>query len=317
MSAPSVVTPVRMPSGRPAGPRRRGRSAGERAYTLVAAVVLGGAVVAILYPLWFILVASVSNPDAVNAGEVWLLPSGFTTDGYSRLLTDATVWRGIGNSALYTSLATVVSCALVLSSGYVLARRDLPWRRLLTALFLATMFFDGGLIPRYLVVKDLGLLDSVWAMVLPNALAVWNVMIARTYFRSAIPEELREASQLDGASEFRHFFSIVLPLSKPLIGVMVLIHLVWNWNAFLDALIFLGDDTKYPLQLVLRNILIRSEVAAQGNLTSDLASYAEAQRVGELVKYAMVVVSTLPLLVVSPFAQRYLNRGGVSGALKA
>ncbi|MBC9820493.1 carbohydrate ABC transporter permease [Terrabacter sp. MAHUQ-38] len=306
-----------MPSARPAGPPTRGRSAGERAYTAVAALVLGGAVVAILYPLWFIVVASLSNPDAVNAGEVWLLPSGFTTDGYARLLSDATVWRGIGNSALYTSLATVVSCALVLTSGYVLARRDLPWRRLLTVLFMTTMFFDGGLIPRYLVVKDLGLLDSVWAMVLPNALAVWNVMIARTYFRSAIPHELREASQLDGASEFRHFFSIVLPLSKPLVGVMVLIHLVWNWNAFFDALIFLGDDTKYPLQLVLRNILIRSEVAAQGNLTSDLASYAEAQRVGELVKYAMVVVSTLPLLIVSPFAQRYLNRGGVSGALKA
>ncbi|MFC3805258.1 carbohydrate ABC transporter permease [Terrabacter sp. MAHUQ-38] len=317
MSAPSVVTRVRMPSARPAGPPTRGRSAGERAYTAVAALVLGGAVVAILYPLWFIVVASLSNPDAVNAGEVWLLPSGFTTDGYARLLSDATVWRGIGNSALYTSLATVVSCALVLTSGYVLARRDLPWRRLLTVLFMTTMFFDGGLIPRYLVVKDLGLLDSVWAMVLPNALAVWNVMIARTYFRSAIPHELREASQLDGASEFRHFFSIVLPLSKPLVGVMVLIHLVWNWNAFFDALIFLGDDTKYPLQLVLRNILIRSEVAAQGNLTSDLASYAEAQRVGELVKYAMVVVSTLPLLIVSPFAQRYLNRGGVSGALKA
>jgi putative aldouronate transport system permease protein len=306
-----------MPSGGPQRPRSRGRSAGERAYTFVAAVVLGGAVVAILYPLWFILVASVSDPDAVNAGEVWLLPRGFTTDGYGRLLTDATVWRGIGNSVLYTSLATLLSCALVLTSGYVLARRDLPWRRLLTVLFMTTLFFDGGIIPRYLVVKDLGLLDSVWAMVLPNALAVWNVMIARTYFRSALPEELREASQLDGASEFRHFFSIALPLSKPLIGVMVLIHLVWNWNAFFDALIFLGDDTKYPLQLVLRNILVRSEVAAQGSLTSDLASYAEAQRVGELVKYAMVVVSTLPLLIVSPFAQRYLNRGGVSGALKA
>jgi putative aldouronate transport system permease protein len=301
----------------PSHPRTRRRSAGERTYTVVAGLVLGGAVVAILYPLWFILVASLSDPDAVNAGAVWLLPQGFTTDGYTRLLSDATVWRGIGNSVLYTTLATVVSCSLVLTSGYVLARRDLPWRRLLTVLFMTTMFFDGGMIPRYLVVKDLGLLDSVWAMVLPNALAVWNVMIARTYFRSALPEELREASQLDGASEFRHFFSIVLPLSKPLVGVMVLIHLVWNWNAFFDALIFLGDDTRYPLQLVLRNILIRSEVAAQGNLTSDLASYAEAQRVGELVKYAMVVVSTLPLLVVSPFAQRYLNRGGVSGALKA
>jgi putative aldouronate transport system permease protein len=295
----------------------RRRSLGERAYTAAAALVLGGAVIAILYPLWFILIASVSDPDRVNGGEVWALPLGFTLDGYARLLSDPVVWRGVGNSAMYTSLATVLSCALVVSSGYVLSRQDLPWRRTLTALLLLTMLFDGGMIPRYLVVKELGLLDSVWAMVLPNAVAVWNVLIARTYFQSSLPGELREAAQLDGASELRYFFSIVLPLSKPLLGVMVLIHLVWNWNAFFDALIFLSDDTKYPLQLVLRNILIQSEVAAQGNLTSDLTSYAEAQRVGELVKYAMVVVSTLPLLLVSPFAQRYLSRGGVSGALKA
>jgi putative aldouronate transport system permease protein len=310
---------VQVTARRVIGVRRRGRtggSLGDRVYTVVAAGVLGAAVLAIVYPLYFILVASFSEPDAVNDGRVWAWPEGFTLDGYERLLGDARVWRGIGNSLLYTSLATALSVALILSAGYALSRKDLPGRNLITALFLITLFFDGGMVPRYLVVKDLGLLNTVWAMVLPNAVAVWNLLIARTYFRSAIPGEVREAAQLDGASELRFFFQVVLPLAKPLVAVLVLIHLVWNWNAFFDALIFLTDESKFPLQLVLRNILVQSELAATGNLSSDLASYAEQQRVGELVKYGMIVVSTLPLLIVSPFAQKYLNRGGVAGALK-
>ena len=296
--------------------RSRGGNVGDRIYTVVVAGVLGAAVLAIIYPLYFILVASFSDPDAVNDGRVWAWPEGFTLDGYERLLGDAKVWRGIANSLLYTSLATAISVGLILAAGYALSRKDLPGRNLLTALFLVTLFFDGGMIPRYLVVKDLGLLNTVWAMVLPNAVAVWNLLIARTYFRSAIPGEVREAAQLDGASDLRFFFQVVLPLAKPLVAVLVLIHLVWNWNAFFDALIFLTDESKFPLQLVLRNILVQSEVSASGNLSSDLASYAEQQRVGELVKYAMIVVSTLPLLIVSPFAQKYLTRGGVAGALK-
>lgn len=298
--------------------RRRysSRDLGDRAYAAVVAVMLGGAVLAILYPLYFIVIASVSEPDAVNDGRVWALPEGFTLDGYGRLLDDPRVWRGIGNSLLYTSLATGLSLALILSAGYALSRKDLPWRNAITALFLITLFFDGGMIPRYLVVKELGMLNTVWAMILPNAVAVWNLLIARTYFTSAIPGEVREAAQLDGASEMRFFFQVVLPLSKPLIAVMVLVHMVWNWNAFFDALIFLTDESRFPLQLVLRNILVQSEVSASGNLSSDLASYAEQQRLGELVKYGMIVVSTVPLLLVSPFAQRYLTRGGVAGALK-
>lgn len=304
---------------RVSGVRRRGRASGnlgDRTYTVFAATVLGAAVLAIIYPLYFIVIASFSEPDAVNDGRVWAWPEGFTLDGYQRLLADPRVWQGLGNSLLYTSLATAISVALVLSAGYALSRTDLPGRNLITGLFLITLFFDGGMVPRYLVVKDLGLLNTVWAMVLPNAVAVWNLLIARTYFRSAIPGEVREAAQLDGASELRYFFRIVLPLAKPLVAVLVLIHLVWNWNAFFDALIFLTDESKFPLQLVLRNILVQSELSASGNLSSDLASYAEQQRVGELVKYGMIVVSTLPLLIVSPFAQKYLTRGGIAGALK-
>ncbi|WP_199237268.1 carbohydrate ABC transporter permease [Kribbella antiqua] len=289
---------------------------GDRAYTVVVAALLGGAVLAIIYPLYFIVIASFSEPDAVNNGRVWVLPEGFTLDGYRRLLADPRVWRGVVNSLTYTSLATALSVALILTAGYALSRKELPWRNAITALFLVTLFFDGGMIPRYLVVKELGMLNTVWAMILPNAVAVWNLLIARTYFTSAIPVEVREAAYLDGASELKFFLRIALPLAKPLIAVMVLIHLVWNWNAFFDALIFLTDESKFPLQLVLRNILVQSEVSASGNLSSDLSSYAEQQRLGELIKYGMIVVSTVPLLLLSPFAQRYLSRGGVEGALK-
>ena len=310
------MTGTTLSLARPARTKPASIDRGDRAYTVVVAAMLGGAVLAIIYPLYFIVIASFSEPDAVNNGRVWVLPEGFTLDGYRRLLADPRVWRGIVNSLTYTSLATALSVALILTAGYALSRKELPWRNAITALFLVTLFFDGGMIPRYLVVKELGMLNTVWAMILPNAVAVWNLLIARTYFTSAIPVEVREAAYLDGASELKFFLRIALPLAKPLIAVMVLIHLVWNWNAFFDALIFLTDESKFPLQLVLRNILVQSEVSASGNLSSDLSSYAEQQRLGELIKYGMIVVSTVPLLLLSPFAQRYLSRGGVEGALK-
>jgi putative aldouronate transport system permease protein len=285
-------------------------------YNLVSCLVLGTAVVAILYPLYFIVIASVSDPVRVNNGEVWLWPSGVTLDGYRRLLADETVWRGIRNSIVYTVGATAFSVSLILAAGYALSRKDLPGRNLVTGLFLLTLFFDGGIIPRYLVVQELGLLNTPWAMILPGAVAVWNLVIARAWFASNIPVELREAAQVDGASELRIFVSIVLPLAKPLIAVMVLIHAVWNWNAYFDALIFMTDEERYPLQLVLRNILVQSDLSASGSTVGDLSSFAEQQRVAGLLKYAVIVVSTVPLLVFSPFAQRFLSKGGVSGAIK-
>jgi putative aldouronate transport system permease protein len=180
-----------------------------------------------------------------------------------------------------------------------------------------TLFFDGGMIPRYLVVQDLGMLDTMWAVVLPGAVGVWNLIIARAFFDVTIPDELREASQLDGASDFRFFFRIVLPLSKSLIVLMVMIHMVGNWNAFFDALIYLNDDSKYPLQLVLRNILIQSDISASGSLSGDLSSYAETQRVAELVKYAMIVFSTFPILAMVPFLQKHFTKGALLGSVKS
>jgi putative aldouronate transport system permease protein len=285
-------------------------------FNAITVLVLGVALLAILYPLYFILIASVSDPDQVYEGSVWLLPSGFTLDGYQRIVSDPAVWRGLMNSGLYTGLATVISVTLTVAAGYALARRDMPGRTIFMMLFVATMFFDGGMIPRYLVVRDLGMLDSVWAMVLPNAVAVWNLIIARVYFEANIPDSLREAAHMDGASDLRFFLRIVLPMSKPLLVVIAMINIVWNWNAFFDALIFLTDDTKYPLQLVLRNILVQNEVTTTGNLVGDLASYAEQQKVAELIKYGMIVFASLPMLMLFPFLQKYFTKGMLIGAVK-
>ena len=285
-------------------------------FNAVTFAILSFGIVAVIYPLYFIGIASVSEPARVYEGQVWLWPVGFTLDGYTRLLGDPAVWRGLGNSIVYTGTATAISVALVVSAGYVLSRKDLPGRKIITFLLVLTLFFDGGIIPRFLVVRDLGLLDTIGAMVLPGAVAVWNVIICRAYFETNLPDELREAAQMDGASDFRFFFRIAIPLSKPLIALMVGIHLIWNWNAFFDALIYLSSPDMYPLQLVLRNILVQSDLSGSANMSGDLGTYEQAQRTVELVKYAAIVFASVPLLLVVPFLQRYFTQGALIGAVK-
>lgn len=274
------------------------------------------AIVAIIYPMYFIVIASVSEPSEILNGNVWLVPRGFTLEGYLRIISDDSILRGFANSVLYTVVGTVVSVAMILCAAYALSRKDLYGRTPLLLMFIITMFIDGGLIARYLVVRDLGMLDTMWAVVLPGAVGVWNLIIARAFFENNVPGELRDAAQMDGASDFRFFFSVVLPLSKPLIFLMIMIHLVANWNAFFDALIFLDSEEKYPLQLVLRNVLIQSEVSSAGGAGA-LDSYAAAQRLGELIKYGMIVVSTLPLLIILPFMQKHFTKGAMLGAVKS
>lgn len=302
----------------PAIPRGRKlrRRLADPLFNAFAMAVLGFALIAVIYPIYFIVIASVSEPARVYEGQVWFWPVGFTLDGYARLLTDITVWRGLGNSVLYTGLATALSVALVVSAGYVLSRKDLPGRRTITFLLVVTLFFDGGIIPKYLVVGDLGLLDTVGAMILPGAVAVWNVIIARAFFESSLPDEIREAAQMDGASDFRFFFRIAVPLAKPLIALMIVIHLIWNWNGFFDALIYLNNPDLYPLQLVLRNILVQSDLSGSSNLSGDLASYEAAQRLAELIKYSAIVFASIPLLLMVPFLQRFFTQGALLGAVK-
>ncbi|GAB3095428.1 carbohydrate ABC transporter permease [Isoptericola nanjingensis] len=296
--------------------RRQRESGADRAFTIVVTVTLLCAILVILYPLYFVVVASVSEPSAILNGDVWLWPRGLTFEGYARILSDPGILRGFANSVLYTVVGTAISVATILCGAYALSRRDLFGRTFFMLLFVITMFIDGGLIARYLVVQELGMLNTMWAVVLPGAVGVWNLIIARTFFESNVPDELRDAAQLDGANDFRFFWRIVLPLSKPLIALMVMIHLVANWNAFFDALIFLDDENKYPLQLVLRNILIQSEVSASGGAGA-VDSYAAAQRMGELMKYGMIVISTIPLLVALPFMQKHFTKGALLGAVKS
>jgi putative aldouronate transport system permease protein len=313
---PRTVSPNRAPS-----PGRRPRQTlrdryGDRAFNIVATAVLLLSILAVVYPLYFIVIASVSDPNAVYEGKVWLFPSGVTTEGYGRIFADSRIWNGLGNTVIYTVLGTAVSVSTILCGAYALSRKDMPGRKFLMLLFVITMFFDGGLITKYLVVRDLGMLDTVWAVVLPGAVGVWNLIIARSFFEHTIPNELREAAQMDGATDFKFFFQMVLPLSKPLIMLMIMVHVVAHWNSFFDALIFLNDDSKYPLQLVLRNILIQSDVSSTGTTGGDIESYAAAQRIAELTKYAMIVVSSLPLMIALPFMQKHFTKGAMIGAVK-
>lgn len=285
-------------------------------FNVVAISGLLLAMIAILYPMYFIVIASFSEPAEILNGNVWLWPKGFTIEGYTRIFSDSTILRGFGNSVLYTVVGTIISVVSILCAAYALSRKDLYGRTFFMLLFIITMFIDGGLIARYLVVRDLGILDSIWAVVLPGAIGVWNLIIARAFFENNVPSELRDAAQIDGANDFRFFWSVVLPLSKPLIFLMIMIHLVANWNSFFDALIFLDDQNKYPLQLVLRNVLIQSEVTSAGG-SGAMDSYAAAQRLGELIKYGMIVISTIPLLIVLPFMQKHFTKGALLGAVKS
>lgn len=286
-------------------------------FALVTYGLIGLSIIAIIYPLYFIVIASISDPNLVQQGKVILFPRGVTFDGYLTIFGTSTIVRGFANSVLYTVVGTTLSVAMILTGAYALSRRDMPGRNLFMILFVITMFFDGGMIARYLVVKELGMLNTLWAVVLPGAVGVWNLIIARTFLQQNLSPELREAAQLDGASDFRFFFGIAIPLSKPLIVLMVMIHLVANWNAFFDAMIYLNDESKYPLQLILRNVLIQSQASSSGMDMASMDSTAAAQRMGELLKYSMIVVSTIPLLIAFPFLQRHFIKGATLGALKS
>lgn len=267
----------------------------------------------ILYTLIFVVSASLSEPEAVYQGRVWLFPKGFTLEGYQRVFRDSIIWIGYGNSVYYTVIGTIISVVLTLTSAYALSRKDLVGRGFITALMIFTMFFNGGIIPTYLIVKGLGLLNSVWALVLPNAVSMTNIIITRTFFAQTIHDELLEAAQMDGCSNTRFFISIVLPLSKAIIAVITLYYAVGIWNDYIQALLYLDKRKMYPLQLILREILIQSQMS---EMVTDLIEADKLQRVSEIIKYALIIVASLPLLMLYPFLQRYFVKGVMIGSIK-
>lgn len=290
----------------------------DKLFKALVYVFLAGALAIVLYPLIYIVSASISNPAAVNSGKMWFFPVDITFEGYKLIFENGAIWRGYINTIFYTALGTFINLAVTIPAAYALSRKDFVGRNLLMGMFVLTMFFSGGLIPTYLVVKNLGLIDTIWAMVLPNAAAVWNIVIARVFFQTSIPKELEEAAIIDGASNFKMFMKIILPLSAPIIAVMALFYGVGHWNGYFNALIYLSNKEMFPLQLVLREILVLQEMSSQStNLTGSMAEAMHSkQQLAAIIKYGVMIVSTLPIIIVYPFLQRYFVKGVMIGSLK-
>lgn len=286
----------------------------DRVFNVFNYLVLTLLLVVVLYPLVYIASASLSDAQAVTSGRVWLWPVDPTFEGYGAIFKHHLIVSGFLNSVFYTVAGTALNVALTILAAYPLSRRDLFGRNVFTFLFVFTLLFSGGLIPTYLVVQDLGLLNTRWALIVPTALSVWNVIITRTYFQVTIPDELLEAAHLDGSSDFRFVRDVVLPLSGPIIAVNALFYAVGHWNQYFNALIYLTDQSLYPLQLVLREILVLNNVDA--SMISDVEELIARQNLRELLKYSLIVVASLPLLLVYPFVQKHLVKGVLLGSLK-
>jgi len=269
----------------------------------------------IAYPLYYVLIASVSNPYDVYAGKTFLLPSGFTLDGYKAVFADANLVTGFLNSVKYTVIGTVFSVVMIYLTAYPLSVKNLPGRKFFSILFIITMYFGGGLIPTYLVVKQTGLINNMWALFLPGGVAVGNMIIVRNYFENSIPKEMIEAAKIDGATHWQTFTRVIVPLSKPIMAVMVVYSMVAYWNDWFTALIYLPGMEKAPLPLVLRNVLIKSSVsAAQASTIS--GGYAELNKLTEMIKFSSIIVAALPMLIIYPFVQKYFEQGMMAGAVK-
>lgn len=268
-----------------------------------------------LYPLIFVVSASFSSGEALMRGEVWLLPKGVNLDAYRTIFKMPEILRGFVNSLLYTALGTAVNVVFTVLAAYPLSRKDLYGRPVLMFLFAFTMMFSGGLIPTYLLVRDLKLLNSVWALILPGALSVWNMTITMNFFRGNLPDEMLEATQIDGCNDVQFLWRFAAPLSKSILAVIALFYAVGHWNSYFSALIYLTDARKYPLQLVLRDILINNQLDISSS-QMDVQTMLRKEYLQDLLKYAIIVVSTVPMMVLYPFVQKYLVKGVMLGSLR-
>ncbi|WP_238439585.1 carbohydrate ABC transporter permease [Microbacterium sp. JZ31] len=284
----------------------------DRIFVVCAYILLTVFLLVVLLPLLNIVASSFSSPSAVASGRVLFWPVDFTLRGYELALENPGIVRGFANSLFYTIVGTSISVAGTIAIAYPLSRTHLFGRKVLTGGVVFTMLFSGGVIPMYLVVQSLGMLDTRWAMLVPNAIGVWQVIIAMVFFRSSVPEELHEAAQLDGASELRILWKIVLPLAKPLIAVIALMYAIGQWNSYFDALLYLRDADLQPLQLVLRGLLILND---QGS-AADLATQLERREIRDLLRYSTVVIATVPMMIVYPFIAKHFTKGMMIGAVK-
>lgn len=287
----------------------------ERAFNTFNAAFLTFWLLIILYPLVFIVSSSFSSTSAVLSGKVWLFPVEPSLAGYKAVFGYRKIWSGYSNTIFYTVVGTAVNVAMTILAAYPLSRRDFRGRGFFTFFFTFTMLFNGGLIPTYLTVMRVGLLDTRWALIIPNALTIWNVIVARTYFQHTIPEELLEASRIDGCGDIRFLVSVVLPLSGPILAVITLFYAVDHWNSFFSALIYLKDQARYPLQMILREILIQNTVTS-ATMSMDVSEQAKIEGLADLMRYSLIIVASVPVLLIYPFVQRYFVQGVMIGALK-
>ena len=285
----------------------------DKAFLVTGYILLGLFVLAIALPMLYIIFASFMDPITLQNKGLTFDLSKWTLTAYERVMSNAQIWVGFKNAVIYSVAFTFVSVAITLFAAYPMSRLDFKGRGFFNIIFVITMFFGGGLIPTYLLISRLGILDTIWAIILPGAFSVWNMIIARTYYQG-VPSELREAAEVDGANEVQYFFTILLPVCTPLSAVLTLWQFVGMWNSYFDAMIYLNDTAKQPLQLVLRSILIQNQPEA--GMVSDMQSTAERAQLAELLKYATIIISSLPLLVMYPFFQKYFESGIMAGSVK-
>ncbi|MFC7677416.1 carbohydrate ABC transporter permease [Paenibacillus sp. GCM10028914] len=287
---------------------------GDRIFDVFVYVVLGAGFIVVAYPLLFVLSSSFSDPQAVVSGKVWLFPVKPTLQGYVAVFKNSQIVTGFMNSLFYMVVGTTLNIVMTVFAAYPLSRKELQGRSVVTLYFVITMFISGGLIPSYLLVKNLGLLDSRWALIIPAAMSVWNVIITRTFFQATIPQELYEAAQLDGAGDFRFLASIAIKLSAPIIAVMALYYGVGHWNTYFSALIYLKSPELFPLQIILRSILVVNNI--DPTMVVDFEVLQRKQGLADVLKYAVIVVASVPVLLIYPFVQKYFVKGVMIGSIK-
>ncbi len=292
----------------------KNQSTGDKIFIVSVYAILSLILVIVLYPLIYVVSASFSDPQAVISGKVVLWPVDVTLRGYQAVFKNPKILTGFANSLFYMFVGTAINLVMTMLCAYPLSRKEFTARNKIAALFVFTMYFSGGLVPNYMIVSKLGLINTRWAMLIPTAMSTYNMIIARTYMVNSIPDELYEAAQLDGCSPFKYLLKVIVPLSKPIIAVLALYYGIAKWNNYFDAMLYLNDSSKWPITMVLREILIQNQI--DPTMLTDASALSKLQGMTELLKYSVIVVASVPVLMIYPFVQKYFVKGVTIGAVK-
>lgn len=289
-------------------------SLGDKIFDVINYIVLTLILIIVAYPIYFVIISSISDPAAVASGQVKWFPIKLNFEGYEMVFKDKALVQGFINSVIYTVVGTLTNLIVTIPAAYALSRDDLKGRKYIMIFFMITMFVGGGLMPTYLVVQSLGLVDSMWSLILPGAISVYNMIVARTFFQANLSGEILDAAKIDGCSNTQFFIRIALPLSKAIIAILVLYYGVGHWNSYFSSLIYITSPEKFPLQLVLRSILVQSTM--QQEMVKDLAELQKQQQLAELMKYSLIIISSVPMLLLYPFVQKHFVKGVMIGSIK-